>query len=105
MSWKIGDVLLGLLLGLIGGMSGYWYLAENQPKPVTIVTVDIRKIIDGEKEKLMSSGNAEEGIKKFSGSLNEAIEKSANGRIAIIKDAVITGAPDITDEVRKHMQE
>lgn len=107
MSEKISDILLSVLLGMLGGISAYWYLADKQPEPVSIVTVDIRKIIDTEKEKLFhaeNSNNAEENLKRFSNSLHEAIAKAGNGRIVIVKDAIISGTRDITDEVRNQIR-
>lgn len=105
MPGKITDIVISLLFGMIGGIGIYWYLADIRTEPTAIVTVDIRRLIDTEKNRVLLSDNAEDRLKKFSNSLHEAIDRIGDNRIVIIKDAVISGATDITDEVKKNMQE
>jgi hypothetical protein len=100
----------GFLGALLGGLvvAGWFYFF--QPKPYVL---DIKSIIDSEKEmilkqveeKKLSQESAGQRINEFFDSVNEVLsEYRRSGKFILVKDAVLSGGRDITDEFREKLK-
>jgi len=107
----IKSFLSGFLGAIIGSLvvAGWFYFF--QPKPYVL---DIKSIIDSEKEmilkqveeKKLSQESAGQRINEFFDSVNEVLsEYRRSGKFILVKDAVLSGGRDITDEFREKLKE
>jgi hypothetical protein len=106
----IKSLFSGFLGAIIGGLVVSGWLYFFQPKPYVL---DIKSIIDSEKEvilkqveeKKLSQETAGRRINEFFDSVNEVLDEyRQSGKFILVKDAVLSGGRDITDEFREKLK-
>lgn len=105
------NFISGFLGAVIGGLVVLGWLYFFQPKPYVL---DIKSIIDSEKElilkqveeKKLSQETAEKMLNEFFDNVNKALDEyRKGGEFILVKDAVLSGGRDITDEFREKLKQ
>ena len=105
------SILSGFLGSIIGGaiIAGWLYFFSPE-----LYVLDIKGIIDSEREKIVkerqdetiSHEEAEKEINAFFDDFNSVLkEYRKKGKLIMVKDAVLSGGKDISDEFKAKLEE
>ena len=105
------SILSGFIGALIGGavVAGWLYFFPPQ-----LYVLDIKRIIDSEREKIVkemqdetiSQEEAGNEINAFFDDFNNVLkEYREKGKLIMVKDAVLSGGKDISDEFKAKLEE
>jgi len=112
---KTNSLVMMILAGTIGGiisagsiMAYQWYF---MPDPLSIVTVDLKQIMDGKRNELITKykgvysdenevKKAEKEVKVFADRLQYGIEQLGKHHTVLIKDAVLNNSVDVTEKLK-----
>ncbi len=111
---KTNSMVMMILGGMIGSiisagsiMAYQWYF---MPAPVSIVTVDLKQIMDGKRNDLIAKYKgayteenvvkAEKEVKAFADRLQYGIEQLGKHHTVLIKDAVLNNSVDVTEKLK-----
>jgi len=111
---KTNSVLMMVVAGMIGGIISAGSMVAYQryfaPPQMSIVTVDLKQIMDGKRNDLLTkykgaytdenAAKAEKEVKVFANRLQYGIEQMGKHHMVLIKDAVLNETNDVTNKLK-----
>ena len=103
--------LIGILVLITAIAAIGFYMLNSKPKPKEIVTVDIKQLIGNLAKSPRYSNLSDDEFKRVSANYINYLDKlllnlsAQEGLIIMPKQAIVTGAVDITEQVKQLVEE